>query len=305
MLNTIHNFLKGNWNAIKIYDENLVNKSLESGELYDAVLYMYWHGFVCIYQGNFNITESIVNKLNEIYEVYEHDISKNLKHELNTNLLIERRELNAALNEVINVIESRESADNYFLLEIYACQTWIYLLLGNFEAAETSLKQADRIKSEAVAPVPFQLSSHCRSRLEYELYRLRQSTKDGNKAGISKFRKSADNAGKKMVKVAKKVAQHRIETYKLQGVYCWLINEQGKALIWWHKAIEEGERLGARLELSRTYFEIGRRLLESKSNYKEFKGVKAEEYLKKARSMFKDMDLKWDLDEIDKMAISL
>ena len=86
LLNTIHNYLKGNWKAIKGYDDDLVNKSLESGEIYDAVQHMYWHGFVCIYQGAFDTTEYIVERLNEIYEFYEHDLSKYWKHELNTNL---------------------------------------------------------------------------------------------------------------------------------------------------------------------------------------------------------------------------
>ena len=305
LLYTIHNYLKGNWNAIKGYDDDLVNKSLENGEIYGAVQHMYWHGFVCLYQGKFDITESIVNKLNEIYEVYEHDISKYLNRELNTNLLIERREFNAALNEVNTGIEFGESADNYHLLEMCACQAWIFILLGNIDAAETSLKQTEKFKNKAVAPVPFQLSDYRRSQFEYELYRLKQATKNGQKAGISECRKSAVKSGKLMLKVAKKVAHHRTEAYKLQGVYCWLLNEPSKALIWWQKAIDEGEQLGARIELSRTYFEIGRRLLEPKSKFKKLKGVKAEEYLKKARSMFKEMDLRWDLDEIDKLAISL
>ena len=305
LLNTIHNYLNGYWNAIKNYDDDLVNKSLENGEIYDAVLHLYWHGFVCIYQGNFDITESIVNKLNDIYEVYEHDISKHLNHELNINLLIERREFNSALNEVNSGIEFGKSADKYHLIEIYSCQAWIYILLGNIDAAETSLKQAEKFKNEAVAPVPFQLSSYRRSQLEYALYRLRQATNDGHKAGISKLRKSVVKSSKSMLKATKKVAQHRTEAYKLQGVYCWLIKNPDKALKWWQKAIEEGEQLGARLELSRTYFEIGRRLLDPKCKFKELKGVKAEEYLEKARSMFKEMDLKWDLDEIEKLAISL
>ena len=62
-------------------------------------------------------------------------------------------------------------------------------------------------------------------------------------------------------------------------------------------AIEDGERLGARLELSRVYFEVGKRLLETESNYKMLNGVTAEEYLKKARSLFADMNLQGDLDE--------
>ena len=63
--------------------------------------------------------------------------------------------------------------------------------------------------------------------------------------------------------------------------------------------------MGARPDLSRTYFEVGKHLLEPNSNYKELNGITAEEYLDKARIMFKEMDLQWDLDELDKvMAVS-
>jgi len=86
------------------------------------------------------------------------------------------------------------------------------------------------------------------------------------------------------------------------GLYYWLIKNQKKALKWWNRSIKEGERLGARIELSRTYFEVGKRLLESGSDYKQLNGIKAEEYLERARILFEDMDLQWDLDEWNRIA---
>lgn len=47
--------------------------------------------------------------------------------------------------------------------------------------------------------------------------------------------------------------------------------------------------------------EIGKRFLGEKSRYKELNGVSAEGYLEKARAMFQEMDLQWDLDELDKV----
>ena len=44
-------------------------------------------------------------------------------------------------------------------------------------------------------------------------------------------------------------------------------------------------------------------MLEEKSKYKELNGIKAEEYLEKARTMFQEMDLQWDLDELDKIVV--
>ena len=85
------------------------------------------------------------------------------------------------------------------------------------------------------------------------------------------------------------------------GTYFWLINNQKKAINWWGKSIKTGEQLGAKLELSRTYFEVGKYLASPQSKYKQLNGTTAEEYLDKAKTMFEEMDLAWDLNELDKL----
>ena len=67
------------------------------------------------------------------------------------------------------------------------------------------------------------------------------------------------------------------------------------------KPVKEGERLGARLELSRTYFEVGKRLVETGSKFKALNGIQAEVYLEKANVLFKEMDLQWDLKELGRV----
>ena len=48
--------------------------------------------------------------------------------------------------------------------------------------------------------------------------------------------------------------------------------------------------------------EVGKRLLEPDSKYKELNEISPEEYLEKARTMFVDMDLQWDLDELERIS---
>ena len=45
--------------------------------------------------------------------------------------------------------------------------------------------------------------------------------------------------------------------------------------------------------------EIGKRFLEEKSRFKELNGIRAKEYPEKSRTMFEEMDLQWDLDQLD------
>ena len=81
----------------------------------------------------------------------------------------------------------------------------------------------------------------------------------------------------------------------------WLIGNQKKAIRWWEKSIQEGERLGDRPDLSRTYLEVGKRLLEPRSKYKELNGVDAKGYLEKARVLLEEMGLERDLNDLERL----
>ena len=70
---------------------------------------------------------------------------------------------------------------------------------------------------------------------------------------------------------------------------------------YWTMALKNGERLEVYPALARTCMEIGKRFLEKKSKYKELNGITAEQYLEKAREMFEEMNLQWDLDALDRI----
>ncbi|MCK4822669.1 hypothetical protein KA005_43300, partial [bacterium] len=290
---------------ISEYDDDLVKKNLSIGEIWFASQHLYWHGYPNIYQGYLDIAKLIVKKLDEISEVYENDFSRLLKYILNTKLLIECRKLHDAMIEVEQAIDSvREAGFNLSLLDMYSCKARIHMLTGDIEGAEKSLQHANKIRSEVKA-VPSQLSTFWLCQFDYFLYRLEESTRTYRKSEASEYRKKAIKSGKTLLKTTKKAAQHRTESYKLMGVYYWLIKKQKKALEWWNRSIKEGERLEARPELSRVYLEVGKRFLEANSKYKKLNGIKAEEYLERAEVLFEEMDLQWDLDELSRVARGL
>ena len=87
---------------------------------------------------------------------------------------------------------------------------------------------------------------------------------------------------------AKRYAPMRTNAFRLIGLYHWLSGEQKASAQWWTLAIREGERLSARPELARTYFEVGKRLQEPGSRYRELDGLGAKEYLDKAEKLFRE-----------------
>ncbi len=93
------------------------------------------------------------------------------------------------------------------------------------------------------------------------------------------------------------------DSFKMTGELYWLIDQQKTALKWWTKSIRIGKKLGAKPDLSRTYFEVGKSLLSPESKYKQLNGITAEQYLDKAKIMFEEMDLEWDLNELKKISM--
>ena len=142
---------------------------------------------------------------------------------------------------------------------------------------------------------------YLQARFLLDIKLLEESILSNDKSTISKYRRNAGKSGKNVVKNTQKYAPFRSAVLRLTGLYYWLINKQNKAIKWWKKAIEEAERLDARPDLARTYMEIGKRFLEKKSKYKELNGISVKEYLEKARTMFQEMDLQWDLDELERI----
>lgn len=83
------------------------------------------------------------------------------------------------------------------------------------------------------------------------------------------------------------------------GEYYWSMGKQKKAFKWWKKAIKKGEEMGARPELSRTFFEVGKRLRDPNCKYSSLNHISAGEYLEKARFLFTEMGLQRDLEVLE------
>ena len=149
-----------------------------------------------------------------------------------------------------------------------------------------SLDQAeDCLKKQSALP-PVYVTPYLHARFLFDIQLLEESILSDNKSSILKHRKNVSKSRKTALKTSNKYALFHCDILRLVGLSYWLMDGQNKAVTWWERAIEAGERLRARPDLARTYMEIGRRFLEENSKYKELNGISAKEYLEKARSMW-------------------
>ena len=301
LMETIHNYLSGDWEKPGQFVQDLVQKRLEEGEIYLASQLLFWNGCPCIFKGDLEQAQIISEALSNIANVYENDLSILLNHMLRLKLFMERRLLNQAIQEVDKGIEfAKRKGFTITLLDFFSSKARIYVYFKEKERADELMKRADEIKS-SVRAAPIQLSIYFRNKLEYLLCDLENLLLTGTPSEISLVKLKVKRVSQNLIKTTKRAAQHRTEAYKLMGVYYWLSQKPEVAMKWFGRAIQEGERLGARLELARTYFQIGRRLLQSGGRKPSLKGIEAEEYLKRSKSMFEHMNLKWDLEHFERL----
>jgi hypothetical protein len=302
---TIYKVMFGDWPEDIDFDFGLVDSNLANGDFYWTTVYMLW---ACIFhteRGDFDAAQQAAQKIAGIGETFDNKFAIVVASTVKTIVLTKYRRMQEALKVVEEgILFTRKTGLKPWLIILNSLKARTQTMLGDMSGASDSIGHTKRIRAEVIAAPPFIWESDLME-LILNLHRLDESMKTGDKYASSIHRRNALKSGTAACKTASKLAPIRTETLKMMGVYYWLINKQRKAFKWWRKAIHEGTRLNERLELSRTYFEVGKRLLEPKSKNKELDGIKAEEYLEKARVMFEEMDLQWDLDELEKLRLHM
>jgi len=294
--------LAGNWSRDVHYSDSIIDSNISDGDLFTPAGYLFYSGLLVIEQEGANKAQIYIDKLNEISEVYENDMARTRMHILSIKQLLTNRKLFKAL------IESEAAAtwltkigQSFFALYILGMKANIQIILEDFEGAEHSLDRAKKLILQEKQMAPFYMSTYRLSQFLLNLCKLEKIVQSADNSKASLYRKKTLLDGKMAVRNSMKCALIRTETFRLMGFYFWLIGRQKAAVSWWQKSMTAGKQLKATPELSRTYCEIGKRLLESKSRFHELNQIKAEEYLDQAKRMFNGLGSTWDIEEVEKI----
>ena len=299
------NYLAGNWNTQKQLDRYLIERNLKIGNVFHSALYIYHYTNIQIEKGFLHETQERGLDLSEMGEMFENDYARMISYMQKTKLLFKTRKLDYIHNEIEKGMDlAKKISVKVYDIYFSVFKTRAFIVVGDLKSAKSTLEIIEEILSVEEV-VPYYLSIFYISKFAYLLYNLEKTIKSDQKPEVKKYTKELRKCGSKMLKLSQKVASELTEAFRLQGTFFWLLKDHNNALKYWSKSIEEGERLEARLELSRSYFEIGKRLLQTKKYYKTFDKNKAEDFIEKARIMFKEMDLQWDQDELEKFSGTL
>jgi tetratricopeptide (TPR) repeat protein len=305
-MKTMFRLYSGTWDELGDYEEQLIDDSLRNGDLWAVCAYILSYGLIKSEQGKFQEVESLTNDLLEISNAYGYKIAKIYYYILKIDLYIKTKDYNqtSIISESAFILATQTGMEMN-QIQFVSYKAISEIMLNELDRAKDLVEQSEKLFGNQKFLPPLFITPYYLGQILFNIKNLTQIIESDNQLGLIDVRKKTYKCCRAALKISKKYVPHRVGILKIVGLYYWLLNKQSKAIRWWNKSINEGERLGARLDLCRTYFEVGKRLLEPKSNYKEVNGIDARGYLDKAKAMFEEMDLQNDLDELDLFTYTL
>jgi len=298
----LFNFFTGNWRSIQEYDENLLDLNLRIGEFWHVSTYIIFHGFTNIDRGNFSQAEMMIKKLSEIWETYGNETAREYEDSLKIKSLVKFRKLHDAMKAADSSISFQRYTGREMTILLYlGYRAMIEFYQKDIDKAKLSLLEAKSFVLKKRHIPPSYISSYLTSKFLLNLHLLEQAKHSENKNIFSKYRRKAYKSSKYALKNSYKNACDKTEILRLTGIYYWLTDRYHNAIKYWRKSIEEGTHMGARIELARTYMEIGKRFHEKRTGFTDLDGIRSEAYLEKAKILFEEMELQWDLRELEKV----
>ncbi len=302
---SFYNFFTGNWNTS--FDENIVKESLAIGEVYIVTLYIFYSHEIALHRGDISLAARLNEILKSIADEYNNKITRVFQLGMESMLLMYLGRFHEAEDKNnLAILKGHEISPNLGRNSNANITIVIKIAIG---------KKEKRRKKLCIFTVSKENDTLCiLSCCVNELKFLCDEMEEVSAGKADRYNASISSSCRKIISELaghlKKVASIITPYYRHGGSYHWIMDKKKKALRWWKKSIDEGERLGARLELSRTYFEIGKRLSLSagddsnrrlRERAQKLIGLTPEECLAKAEAMFREMDLQWDLAELEKV----
>jgi len=211
-------------------------------------------------------------------------------------LLLKMRKIPLAINAAEQSIAyARITGDLLVLSQTYSIMARMHVLMGDLDNAEIALSKAEGVDIDKMYPL--YSSEVFLSRFVINVAKV--YTLSAGKSEILLKNKETLKSGKKAARIIKKAVYNSVELYRYMGLFFWHADQKKKAFKYWGKSIEKGKFMGARPELARTYFEVGRHLADHSSRQKRHNGLRSEEYLNLSKEMFMEMDLRWDLEQLE------
>ncbi|MCD4731168.1 MAG: hypothetical protein K8R74_11230, partial [Bacteroidales bacterium] len=178
------------------------------------------------------------------------------------------------------------------IIGLWCIRAMAFSFLAKLEDAKTSLSEAKRYLGDIKLPLFLTRYLSAKSYFEIARFKLQKNIDGDGKIMLM--------TSKQLIKYAKKAVKNLTEAYRLRAIVFSLMNKPTKAFKNFERSINAGITYDCNLELSRTYFEAGKFLRDPKNKIERINSMNGTECMMKAKSMFEEMNLEWDINEYEK-----
>jgi class 3 adenylate cyclase/tetratricopeptide (TPR) repeat protein len=279
---------------IEIPDEEKVFKyAIRIGNYWHVTVYYLYCGFNMTEWGNEKIALHSLNRIEEVFEVFENNYTIVQWHRLKGYCSIKFRKLEELIKTSDESVSLALKTGNALtLLMIYCFRSMAFSFRKEPAEAKANLAEAEKLIKDLKAPLAIIHYQIAKSYIE-----IAGITDHQAEAGI---RSALLKTTRDIIKHSQKARANLTEAYRLRAIAYRLLNRPSGAARNFKRSIQSGTSYGGNLELSRTYFEIGKFLRDPKNKKERLNGMNGTECLLKAKTMFEQMNLQWDLAEYEK-----
>jgi class 3 adenylate cyclase len=274
-----------------VLDEDKVYRyAIRMGSSFSAQYFFFWCCLSLIEAGDEKNTQYYLKRMLQLAEAFDSNSSLAQHHRLNMTYLLKFRKIDEVLRITDEILDFYRKINlPMYFLSLNAMRSMAFILKLDLNEAEKCLSiaeaNADNLGIISLKNMLYLVKCH------FEIARYKANTNMKNDEG------NMHKYTRKTIKVSRKVKKNLPEAYRLRAIACWLTNKPGKASRNFKKSIDAGLNYDCKLELSRTYFEAGKFLRDQNHKKDRINGMNGTECLMKAKTLFEEMKLDWDLKE--------
>lgn len=286
------NYLNGKLLTDTSGDQSIFEYGMDKGRIWAATTHHAYKGLGYVELGEKQNTFRIIEDLKTLTDL-EHSFSLAQYHRVKITWQLKYRKLDELLAEADNVIEIIDKTDHSSVqLVANTVISMAYSLRNNLAKASEHNERAIELSKKLWTKYYLSMTGLAGLHLHMAKMRVNGPTK----SDASEFLRITKN----LLKVTRKIHCNKTEAFRLRAIAYMYAGKPAWVIKSFRKSIAFAQWYGANLELSRTYFEVGKFLSDPNVRYNEMNGLPAAYYLEKAEAMFEKMDLQWDLGELRK-----
>jgi len=273
-------------------EEKVIKLGTQIGEYWSTAIFYLYGGFVMIEQGNQKQTIHYLKRSSEVSKAFENNYTLSQYHRLNITYKLKFRKLAEMLKSTDEAFDFVVKTDyTIVLFVIYCSRSMAYCFQSKIAEARANLAEAKKLVN--VVKIPIVITHYLIADCYIQIMEFKiKVTENPNIKNMLKTTKL-------LIKQSDKARFNYTEAYRLQAIVYQISNKPNKAILNFEKSINAGLKSGVNLELSRTYFEAGKFLRDPNNKKDRINGLNGTECLLKAKSMFEEMNLEWDLKEYE------